>query len=71
MLCTVMVAVFSALEQLPHTFYESESYLCQERQFGASYSIIARSKVHWRLLCNSPSQHAKAHLLLEASAIRA
>lgn len=36
----------------------------------ASYSIIARSKAHW-LLCNSPSQHAKGHMLLEASVIRA
>lgn len=63
-------AVYNSLEQLPHTFYESESYLCQERRFGVSYSIVARNKVHW-LLCNSPSQHAKAHMLLEASAIRA
>ena len=43
-------AVFNSSEQLPYTFPESESYLCQERLFSASYSIIARSKVHWLLL---------------------
>lgn len=64
-------AVFNSSEQLPYTFPESESYLCQERLFGTSYSIIARSKVHWLLLCNSPRKHAKAHMLLKASVIRA